>query len=446
MDLFRRILHGGEVPFTPIPGTFPEPQTQQETQTQRRDGSEQEETSRPTTRRTILSRRTIAMMVLQLPLVILHYIMSFMITMVSLIKPLYALQGFYKRKSMRTSDGKSRLNNLLELLSNESERTLNSEDSGLTTYSFGSLYSLENGSFCQDIVQGSYTDLLNACSEQCKFAMIYLHDSLLDNSTEYVNGLLCTEQFTTLIKKYQILLWFSDVSTSEGLQVANALKVRQFPFLGLLSLKAENKIELFGRMEGSLTQYKANFLENMLGKAYSKLLQIRQQRQNNALQQLIREQQDNRYNESLSADQRRERERATQRDTMNQAIEQARLKMLWLLWRKSTLAPEPSSDSGIPTCKVAIRADSGERVIRRFDASLPIEEIYAFVELQRTPNTLDAEESQNTGAPPRGYHHQYEFTLVSPVPRKELEPSTVIHDETAIFPSGTIIIENVNRD
>lgn len=442
MDLFRRLLHVREPSFTPIPGTPPDPEPQYETFTSR--NNEEEGTTDAIRGHRNLSQRALTTVLLQFPLVMLYYIMSLTITVVSLLKPLYAIKDFYKKKSMRKSDPKSRLNNLLEVLNSESERTLNltSSEEGPIKYSFGSLYDLENGSLCQDIIQGSYTELLTTCSEQCKFAIIYLHDPILDNSTEYVNGLLCTEKFATLVKKYQVLLWFSDVTTSEGLQVANALKVRKFPFLGVLCLKAENKIELFGKMEGDLNKYNTNFLENVLGKGYSRLIQIRQQRQNVALQQLIREQQDSRYDESLRADQMREREREAQRSRENDAQEQERLRMLWLLWRKTQLKPEPPSDSETPVCRVAIRTDTSERIVRRFDASLPIEEIYAFVELQRT-YTLNTEEVYSFTGPPVGYQHDYKFILVSPAPRKELAPSTVIREESAIFPSGSIIIETI---
>lgn len=436
MDLIRRLLHGGEPSFTPIPGAYPEGQSEAHS-TRNERPEEQGNGEPPAFKRSLLSAMA------QLPFVLLYYIMNLTITMFSLLKPLCAINGFYRKKHRRSSDAKSRLNHLLETLSNESQRTLNlnSESADATTYSFGSLYNMENGSLSEDIVQGSYTELLSACSEQCKLAIIYLHAPLLDNNMEYVNGILCFERFTTLIKKYQVLLWFSDVTTSEGLQVANALKVRQFPFLGILCLKAEKKLEVIGRMEGDINKYGSNALENILSKGYSRLIQIRQQRQNSALQRLIREQQDNRFEESLRVDQQRERDREALRSREIDQADRERIRKQWLLWRKAQLCPEPPN--GPDVCRVALRIEGGGRTVRKFNASLTIEEIYAYAELYME-GILDSTEVFNGNSPPIGYHHEYKFILITPVPRRELSPATLIRDESAIYPSGNILMEMLN--
>ncbi|AQZ09221.1 UBX3 (YDL091C) [Zygosaccharomyces parabailii] len=433
MDFVRRIIHGGDPPFTPIPGGFPG------SDEQNNEPEVEEPPAEETSRHHQWSKKTILGTLLRIPFVLLYYIMLWIIVLLSLLRPVCNLSGFYKRKNSRLSDPKTQLNNLLESLENESKRTLNPSmhDVDTPTYTFEALYNLESGSLSSDIVQGGYTDLLNACSEQCKFAIIYLHDSLLDNSMQYVNGMLCSEEFATLIKKYQVLLWFSEVTVSEGLQVANALKIRQFPFLGVLCLKAEKKIEVIGRLEGDIDKYNHNALENILAKGHSKLVQIRQQRQNVALQRLIREQQDSRYNESLRRDQDAARQRDSQREMQLEQEQQQQYRKQWLLWRKSELHPEPSGGSA---CRIAIRMDGNSRIIRKFDSNLRIEEIYAYVELS-LEGLLNSTES--CSSPPRGYQHHYGFVLISPAPRKQLDPTTLIGDEPAIYPSGNIIMETL---
>ncbi|CAR25776.1 hypothetical protein ZYGR_0A03450 [Zygosaccharomyces rouxii] len=437
MDLLRRAMHGGDPPFTPIPGSFPEETTT--IHDSRMEGNVEDTSSGHSSRRNRWNRKAILITLVRIPFVLLYYIMVWTIVILSLLKPLCNISGFYKKKNSRLSDPKSQLNNLLETLDHESQRTLNPsvQDVNTPTYTFESLYSLEHGSLAPDIVQGGYADLLNACSEQCKFAIIYLHDSLLDNSMQYVNELLCSEKFATLIKKYQVLLWFSEVTVSEGLQAANALKVRQFPFLGVLCLKAEKKIEVIGRLEGNLDKYGTNALENVLTKGHNKLVQIRQQRQNLALQRLIREQQDSRYSESLRRDQELARQRNAQRQAALEQERQELLRKQWLLWRKSILRPEPTSTGG-SACRIAIRTDGGARIVRKFDSNLTIDEIYAYVELSME-GLLDSAEVNNS--PPLGYEHHYRFLLLTPVPRKELDPGTTIGDEPAIYPSGNIVME-----
>lgn len=433
MDLIRRILHGGDPPFTPIPGSFAEEPSSGGT-------GNDEQTSPSASSERLISKRKILRLLLQVPFVLLYYVVSLTLLLLTILSPLCAINGYYKKKQRRSLDSKSRLNNLLETLNDESQRTfvVESEEGESTNYSFGSLYSLENGTLSQDILQGSYTELLAACSEQCKFAIIYLHDPLLDDCMEYVNKVLCSEKFTTMVRKYQIILWFSDVTTSEGLQVANALKVRQFPFLGVLCLKAEKKIEVIGRMEGNAIQYGPNYLEDILSKGYSRLIQIRQQRQNVALQRIIREQQDSRFEESLRADQQREREEQSLRIRESQQQERERQRKQWLLWRKKQLHPEPTN--GTDTCRVAIRVEGGDRILRKFNALLLVEEIYAYVELYNE-GILDSPETYSGNEPPAGCSHEYRFILTTPVPRKELDPAATIKDEPGLYPSGNIVME-----
>ncbi|QLQ78043.1 hypothetical protein HG537_0A02900 [Torulaspora globosa] len=435
MDLIRRILHGGEVPFTPIPGSFPEEQLSG-------DNGNDEQTSQINERERFISRKRFFSLLLQVPFVFLYHFISLIILILSILSPLCAINGYYRKKQTRFLDPKSRLNNLLESLNNESQRTVVTESNDGMAYSFGSLYNLENGSLSQDIVQGSYTELLAACSEQCKFAIIYLHDPLLDNCMDYVNNILCSGKFTTMVRKYQIMLWFSDVTSSEGLQVANALKVRQFPFLGVLCLKAEQRIEVIGRMEGDARRYDPDHLENILSKGYSRLIQIRQQRQNIALQRIIREQQDSRFEQSLRADQQRQREQEAQRTREAEEQRRERQTRQWLLWRKSRLHPEPPNSAD--TCRVAIRIEGdGTRLIRKFDASLPVEEIYAYVELY-TEGLLDSPETFTGNEPPSGYNHNFKFVLITPVPRTELDPAATIRDVPGLYPSGNIVMETLD--
>ena len=316
MDLFRQTFGNNEEPFIQIPGAFrEEPPTDMNGRADDQNNSANE----PTQNRDRYTKSVLHFL-FQAPLIVLYYLLNFIIRSSRLLKPLLRFHGFYQRKHNRLLDHSSQLNCLLENLENESqivtcseangniddnrnsEDARNNQNSGVQ-FSFGSLYNPENGTFLKSIMQSSYTELLDACSEQVKFGVIYLHDPLLDNHMDYVNKILCSETFVNMIRKYQVLLWFGDVTTSEGLQVSNALKIRQYPLLGIISLKAEKKIELVARVEGSISNYMPQDLETIFSKNYPRLIQLRQQRQNVEMQRLIRQQQDSRYQDSLRRDQ-----------------------------------------------------------------------------------------------------------------------------------------------
>ncbi|OXB40894.1 hypothetical protein B1J92_L07128g [Nakaseomyces glabratus] len=380
--------------------------------------------------------------IFQFPLMILFYSLTVLLQALKVIKPLKNLLRFYDKKHINQMNHRDVLARLIEYLEKETEKIELNRDHDSSNYSFGSLYGTDSGSLNKEIMQGSYTQLLDTCTDQLKFGMIYLHDPLLDDSLNYLDKILCSEDFVKLLKRYQILLWFGDVTNSEGMQVSNALKVRSFPFLGVLTVKNNKKIELFGKFEGPVHNFTAASLENILSKEYPSLLQLRQQKQHIEVERFIREQQDARFNDSLRRDQERERARLEEQNRAAYEAEQTVLRKQWLLWRKKSLKSEPNSSQD--SSRIAIRMEDGSRIVRKFDAGLPIEEIYAFVELYST-NLLQSEEQYDAEDPPSNYHHSYNFTLIVPVPRKELNPAITISDESSIYPSGTIIIEIDNN-
>lgn len=426
MDFFQRILRPREQQVTQIPGAFPSNEDSQ--------GSTRQERRKPLE---MLFRYCLG-----IPLWILYYFLAGVILLLNMLRPLSRIYGFYDRKK-RTLSHEDALSALVDGLSLEYTSAVvgnNSEDGLLRdSFSFASLYSLQDGSMSGTLQKG-YAQLLKCASQQGKFAIVYLHNPLADKRAQYLSHILCTERFVDLARKYETLLWFGDVTMSEGLQVANSLKVKQFPFLGLLAMKGDNKIELIERLEGDLLDYNLNSLESKLAKAYPRLIELRQQHQNSELRRLMREQQDSRFQTSLAQDQARDRQREAIRQREENQRRQEELKKKWLLWRKSVLVDEPSNMDG--ACKVAIRTETNGRVVRKFDATLPVEEIYAFVELSRL-GMLQSQESSLVELQEPNYEYRYPFKLITPVPRVELDPEAIIQDVDVIYPSGNVVMESL---
>ena len=451
MDFFSRALYGENLQnFTPIPGLFPEqPQPEANTGTRmnppdNRPSSEPEENEgERTTSRFSLSY--ILYRLAQLPLFLLYYILLVLTVLVDLIKPLIDFGRMYDSTVRHPVNHAVNMQALLKELTLESNSNASVETAHMTTYNFGSLYNLETGALgSANLLCNSYTELLEESMKQCKFGIIYLHDPMLDNPMRYVDNILCTAQFVDMVRKYQVLLWFGNVETSEGMQVANALKVRQFPFLGLLCQKSQNKIEVIARAEGSVRRYSGRKFERLMASHNDALLEMLERRQNIEMERLIREQQNARYMTSLRRDQERDRQRAEARERERLAAEQARLKRQYLLWRRQTLHPEPTNTRDVS--KVAIRLANGSRVVRKFDPNLPVEEIYAFVELVQNDLISSSGDTATTSRPPAGYVHTYQFRLITPVPRHVLDPSSRIGDEPNIYPSGNIVMEEMGDE
>ncbi|CDO95658.1 unnamed protein product [Kluyveromyces dobzhanskii CBS 2104] len=395
--------------FTPLPGSFPEDNNN--------DNEEQPEQN------TVLNVGVprILKICLYLPLIVLYYFLNILLTSVEIFRPVGKIFHFYTRKDNHFNDDLgNQFINVIDLLSSSAD---SNEQSG---YTFNMLYNVENGMLKKHMIKGGYTDVLRRCSSDGKFAIVYFFNPLLYDPFEYVRNILTSTEFVESVQKYNCIIWFCDVTTPQGLQTANSLKIRQFPFLGALEPQRSNKMKLIVRVEGRLFDYDFGSFESKLATNYTTLVAIRRQRQYQEMQRLLREQQDSRFQESLERDQQRDR-----------SIEEGELKQKWLIWRKSVLAPEPSAGG----CRVSIRLGN-ERVIRRFDESLPIEEIYAFVALKRADLLSDNGNDDTSEQEKPNYEYQYDFQLYSPVPRAHLDPATLISEERAIFPSGTIVVES----
>lgn len=408
----------------------------------REEVSDQEADSREENSSGYMLAQKLLGFVFQFPLLILFCGLTILFEVIRLVKPLRKLTTFYDKKNHTVSHHDS-IARLIENLEKDAQTLAlgtNPEQSTNNNYSFGSLYNLETATLSKDVLQRSYTQLLDKCAEQVKFGMIYLHDPLMDNNMNYVTQILCSEEFIKLVKKYQIVLWFGDVTNTEGMQVSNSLKVRSFPFLGILTIKPDKKIELYGKYEGIINEFTPSNLESILKKEYPALLQMRQQKQTIEVERIIREQQDARFNESLRRDQERSRQQQEEQNRERHDEEQRILRKKWLLWRKRFLQIEAPAEHD--HSKIAVRMPDGNRIVRKFDAALPIEEIYAFIELYNE-DLLSSEEDYLQNDPPANYVHEYKFKLVVPVPRKELDQNKTISEETAIYPTGNIVIEDI---
>ncbi|CAL9728366.1 UBX domain-containing protein 3 [Monosporozyma unispora] len=424
-----------------LPGAFPTAETL-------RSSEPNDPEAQPIAEETVPQDTTPAVvlhMFLQIPLYILYYLASIILIVLSILKPILNFNRIYDKRHKQHCDHSTEMTALLEEISSDSYAPNVSEQTS-QQYMFGSIYNSDMGAVPSQYIQNSYLELLDNCSTQYKFGLIYLHDPIVTNRMSYVNNILCSERFVNCIKTYQMLLWFGDVTTSEGLQVANALKVRKFPCIGILAKKTSETAEIIYSFNGPVEEYNQKKVEAILVKKYPSLLQMIEERQNIDRDRHTREQQDERFRDSLRRDQERERQRDEARQREQQAREREALKKQWLLWRKSKLHPEPNKSQGDDVSRIAIRLDNNERKIRNFSPSLPVEEIYAYVELVQT-GILDSDEQYQYGtSPPAGYQHQYKFKLIIPVPRQELDLDTLIGDELGIYPSGNIIVEALDEE
>jgi FAS-associated factor 2 len=115
---------------------------------------------------------------------------------------------------------------------------------------------------------------------------------------------------------------------------------------------------------------------------------------------------------------------------------------MWKLWRAARLHPEPAADDKTAV-RVSVRMPDGERLIRRFDGELDVEEIYAFVDCWDI--LRDGAESKEASKP-TDFKHEYSFRLVSPVPRVvyDIKDSGSLRER--LGRSANLMVETVDAD
>ncbi|KAG8899993.1 hypothetical protein FRB99_006331, partial [Tulasnella sp. 403] len=106
---------------------------------------------------------------------------------------------------------------------------------------------------------------------------------------------------------------------------------------------------------------------------------------------------------------------------------------------KQQLAEEPASTvKGL--IRVGIRLPNGQRLVRRFNPSDPVESLYAFADVHFLPSKDDR---PAPSTPPADYTHEYEFGLATTYPRKEVPFSSTatLGDVDVLSGGANLVVE-----
>ncbi|KAK0175471.1 hypothetical protein PV327_009219 [Microctonus hyperodae] len=235
--------------------------------------------------------------------------------------------------------------------------------------------------------QGSYSQALSDAKQELRFLLVYLHKDEIPNVDQWCRNTLANTDVIRYVNTHT-LFWACNTQSSEGYKVAEALKAGTYPFLALIVLK-DNKMTIVGRMEGipSPTELMSR-LQTIIENNEISLIQARQDRAERSAAQSLRQQQDEAYEESLRADQAKDRRREEERKAREEeaARERAEINALEMevqrirLEKELTIekVPEEPEPSHPNACHLQIKL--GERTIkRRFLMSDTLEDVYHWI-------------------------------------------------------------------
>lgn len=317
----------------------------------------------------------------------------------------------------------------------------------------------EYGSHSVPFLENGYNMALEKAHQDLKFLLVILTSPEHDDTNGWVRDTLLAPEVVEFLNDPQnnLLVWGGNVRDSEAYQVANSLRCTKFPFVALTVHTpnvSSTAMSVVGRIAGTTAPSEfVNRLRTAISTNQEPLERIRATRAEQQASRSLREQQDSAYERSLAIDRERARQhpeaeaarhREEQEAAERQAAEEKKERDLaqWKYWRAQSLSAEPGNDVK-DAVRVSVRLPSGERIMRRFTPEADIEELYAVVECYEI---LQDEARPTDVSKPAGFQHQYNFRLVSPMPRAvyAVEEGGTIQDK--IGRGGNLLVEPIEEE
>nr|WMH04084.1 ubiquitin regulatory X domain containing protein 8 [Sinonovacula constricta] len=235
--------------------------------------------------------------------------------------------------------------------------------------------------------QGSYSQALNDAKRELRFLLVYLHGQDHQDTDTFCRRTLGDQQIINFVNT-SMLFWACDTNSPEGYRVSQALRENTYPFLALVVLR-ENRMTVVARIEGAIEgRDLIQRLESVMSDNESSIVAARAEREERSFNQSLRQQQDEAYQQSLLADQEKERKKREEKEREQQ--EEERLKKLkedhskMLEEREQRkeqlrcdIPEEPPADS--PDCvAVVLKLPDGTRIGRRFLKTQSLKYLYYF--------------------------------------------------------------------
>jgi FAS-associated factor 2 len=313
----------------------------------------------------------------------------------------------------------------------------------------------EHGSHNLKFFEDGYAQAYDLAKKDLKFLLVVLISPEHDDTVTFVRETLLSPEFSAFVNDpaNNLILWAGNVQDSEAYQVSTALNCTKFPFAGLVVHTPQDSstaMSTVARVTGLLPPATfVNRLRTAVNQNNAAIERVRSTRAEQTATRNLRQEQESAYERSLAQDRERMRLRREAEAARKRAEEEAKAKAeaeelrarqleQWKRWKATQLPAEPAQDVKDAT-RLSIRMPDGERIVRKFAAQCPIEDLYAFVECHDM--LTEASTSETVDKP--DYEHSYSFNLVSPMPRMVYALSSGGTVGEKVGRSGNLIVEPI---
>lgn len=238
--------------------------------------------------------------------------------------------------------------------------------------------------------QGTYAQALSDAKRELRFLLVYLHSESTNSQDvqAFCSQTLSDNSVIQYINR-NMLLWGCDVSSPEGYRVSHSINARTYPIMVLVGLRA-NKMIIMGRMEGDCTPEELlRRLQMVVNDNEVWLSQARSERLERSLTQSLRQQQDEAYEQSLKADQEKERRKQIEREELlkaqqaeedlRRAEQEKKDQIAQLKVGISSRVPSEPQLNTPNSISVVFKLPNGARIERRFLNTDSLQDVYNYI-------------------------------------------------------------------
>jgi len=291
-----------------------------------------------------------------------------------------------------------------------------------------------------EFYRGTYKQALLDIKDNYQILVVIVNSPEHDDTPEFCKNVLGSDVFINYLQEKNFVVWAGSVNEKEGYKVNNVFGATTYPFIGIVAYQRKRaiiaeKIEGLQPVEEVIQKIEQKY-EQLSAQLQAELAEQREREQT----RIIRQEQESAYEESLRKDRERERKEKLERERKQREEELARQKQMEYERRveekkrykqklAESLPPEPNEDE-CETAQLSIRFPDGSRVIRSFRADDKLQVVYDFVE-SKDLDPLDI---------------LSEIVLVNTFPRKEYLDKNATLKELGIYPSTSLIVEELDED
>ncbi|OQS00078.1 hypothetical protein THRCLA_06253 [Thraustotheca clavata] len=266
------------------------------------------------------------------------------------------------------------------------------------------------GDLCPEFEAVSFREATNRAKTSGKFLFVYLHSEVHDDVATFCRSTLCTDEMHAFFLEHDnMVLWAGSVLQPEGYGVSLTLGAASFPFISLL-ISTPRGLNVVDKIQGSLTKDQLTAqLSRSIQRNQHHILASRAQEQYRSEAQILREQQDREYQESLEADrlkaeeenrrraeeERAEAEEAARLEAKRLAVaqleaqkEQERQQRAQTINTKRASLVNGPTTRGKDTCLIRFQLHNGTRLERLFHATDTFQVVRDFVDVSLFDNEL----------------------------------------------------------